>query len=122
MCTYPGPGDRPGVGRGWRQAGGRGGTIPGRSGLASGAAHGVAAGNSPAAVRPPRADAAVGARTPSPQEPSAVPAAGGWASGLGNANIGAQQNFANTAFHYADNLTYIHGRHMMKMGGQVLRA
>lgn len=44
-----------------------------------------------------------------------------WASSLGSANIGAQQNFANTAFHYADNVTYIHGRHMMKMGGQALR-
>ena len=44
-----------------------------------------------------------------------------WASGLGNANIGVQQLFANTTFHYADNFTLIRGRHMMKMGGQVLR-
>ena len=29
--------------------------------------------------------------------------------------------FANTTFHYADNLTLIRGRHMMKMGGQALR-
>ena len=42
-------------------------------------------------------------------------------SGIGNANIGTQQLFANTTFHYADNLTIIRGRHMMKMGGQVLR-
>jgi hypothetical protein len=44
-----------------------------------------------------------------------------YASGLGNANIGVQQLFANTTFHYADNLTLIRGRHMMKMGGQALR-
>ena len=44
-----------------------------------------------------------------------------WATGIGNANIGVQQLFANTTFHYADNLTITRGRHMMKMGGQVLR-
>ena len=44
-----------------------------------------------------------------------------YASGLGNANIGVQQLFANTTFHYADNLTLIRGRHMMKMGIQALR-
>ena len=37
---------------------------------------------------------------------------------LGNANIGTQQLFATTTYHYADNLTLIRGRHMMKMGGQ----
>jgi hypothetical protein len=42
-------------------------------------------------------------------------------SGLGNANIGVQQLFANTTFHYADNVTVIRGRHMMKMGAQALR-
>src|SRR5579871_5553189 len=42
-------------------------------------------------------------------------------SGLGNANVGPQQVFANTTFHYADNVTLIRGRHMMKMGGQALR-
>ena len=42
-------------------------------------------------------------------------------SGIGNANIGVQQLFANTTFHYADNVTLIRGRHMMKMGGQALR-
>ncbi len=42
-------------------------------------------------------------------------------SGLGNANIGIQQLFANTTFHYADNLSINRGRHAMKMGGQALR-
>ncbi|MCC6857871.1 MAG: TonB-dependent receptor [Bryobacterales bacterium] len=42
-------------------------------------------------------------------------------SGIGSANIGTQQLFANTTYHYADNLTVIRGRHLMKMGGQVLR-
>ena len=36
---------------------------------------------------------------------------------FGNANIGTQQLFATTTYHYADNLTMIRGRHMMKMGG-----
>jgi len=40
---------------------------------------------------------------------------------IGNSNIGTQQLFANTTFHFADNLTVIRGRHMMKMGGQILR-
>ena len=44
-----------------------------------------------------------------------------YASGIGNANIGTQTLFANTTYHYADNLTIIHGRHMMKTGGQILR-
>lgn len=44
-----------------------------------------------------------------------------WATAIGNANIGVQQLFANTTFHYADNLTITRGRHMMKMGGQLLR-
>lgn len=44
-----------------------------------------------------------------------------WITGLGSANIGTQQDFANTTFHYADNLTLIRGRHMMKMGAQLLR-
>ena len=42
-------------------------------------------------------------------------------SAIGSENIGTQQLFANTTFHYADNLTLIRGRHMMKMGGQALR-
>ena len=42
-------------------------------------------------------------------------------SGFGNANIGTQQLFANTTWHYADNVTIIHGRHMIKTGGQALR-
>jgi hypothetical protein len=44
-----------------------------------------------------------------------------YAAGIGSANIGVQSLFANTTFHYADNLTVIRGRHMMKMGGQLLR-
>jgi len=44
-----------------------------------------------------------------------------YVAGLGSANIGVQQLFANTTFHYADNLTITRGRHMMKMGGQLLR-
>ncbi|NWG12482.1 MAG: TonB-dependent receptor [Acidobacteria bacterium] len=46
---------------------------------------------------------------------------GGYASGLGSANIGTQQKFPCNTFHYADNFTLIRGRHMMKMGGQLLR-
>ena len=42
-------------------------------------------------------------------------------SGIGNANIGVQQLFANTTWHYADNVTLIRGRHQMKMGVQALR-
>src|SRR5262249_8303622 len=42
-------------------------------------------------------------------------------SSLGNANVGTQQLFASTTYHYADNLTITRGRHMMKMGGNVLR-
>ncbi len=40
---------------------------------------------------------------------------------VGSANIGTQQLFANTTWHYADNLTIIRGRHMIKTGGQLLR-
>jgi hypothetical protein len=47
----------------------------------------------------------------------------GWtyASAVGSANIGTQQKFPNNTFHYADNFTIIHGRHMMKLGGNLLR-
>ena len=44
-----------------------------------------------------------------------------FASGIGNANIGTQTLFANTTYHFADNVTIIRGRHMMKTGGQLLR-
>jgi len=44
-----------------------------------------------------------------------------YVAGLGTANVGASQLFANTTFHYADNFTLIRGRHMMKMGAQALR-
>ena len=40
---------------------------------------------------------------------------------IGNANIGTQQKFPNNTFHYADNVTLIRGRHLMKTGGQLLR-
>lgn len=46
---------------------------------------------------------------------------GGLASGIGSASIGTSTLFANTTFHYADNLTIIRGRHMMKTGFQWLR-
>lgn len=42
-------------------------------------------------------------------------------SSLGNANIGTQQLFANTTYHFADNVTIIKGRHMIKTGMQALR-
>src|SRR6266851_5249989 len=44
-----------------------------------------------------------------------------YVSNMGNANIGTQQLFANTTWHYADNLTIIRGRHMIKTGGQLMR-
>ena len=47
--------------------------------------------------------------------------AGGLASGIGSTNVGRQALFANTTFHFADNLTLIRGRHLLKMGGQWLR-
>lgn len=46
---------------------------------------------------------------------------GGLAGSIGNANIGTQQMFSNTTYHYADNMTVIRGRQMIKFGGQVLR-
>src|SRR5262249_27162336 len=46
---------------------------------------------------------------------------GGLADGIGSANIGTQQKFPNNTFHYADNVTIVHGRHMVKTGGQLLR-
>lgn len=42
-------------------------------------------------------------------------------SNFGSANIGVQTNFADVTFHYADNLTIVRGRHLMKAGGQILR-
>ena len=44
-----------------------------------------------------------------------------YASNLGSANVGIQSLFADATYHYADNVTIIHGRHMMKTGGQWLR-
>ncbi len=46
---------------------------------------------------------------------------GGLASGIGSANIGTQQKFPNNTYHLMDNVTLIRGRHMLKMGGQLLR-
>jgi len=45
----------------------------------------------------------------------------GVATGIGSSNIGTQQLFANTTYHYADNLTIIRGRHSMKTGLNILR-
>lgn len=45
----------------------------------------------------------------------------GYANTIGNANVGTQQLFANTTYQVSDNLTVMKGRHMMKMGGQMLR-
>jgi len=39
-----------------------------------------------------------------------------YAATLGNANIGTQQLFANTTFQLTDNLSWIRGKHVMKMG------
>jgi hypothetical protein len=44
-----------------------------------------------------------------------------YVTGIGTANDGTQNLFANTTWHYADNLTIIRGRHMIKTGGQALR-
>jgi len=45
-----------------------------------------------------------------------------YTASLGNANIGTQQLFATTTYHLRpDNLTVIRGRHMMKMGANILR-
>lgn len=51
----------------------------------------------------------------------AVQFTNGLAGTIGSANIGTQQKFPNNTYHFADNLTLIRGRHMMKMGGQLLR-
>jgi len=51
----------------------------------------------------------------------AINFANGFASSIGSANIGTQQLFANVTYHYADNLTVIRGRHMMKLGFNILR-
>ena len=44
-----------------------------------------------------------------------------YSAALGSQNIGTQQLFANTTYHWADNVTIIRGRHMIKTGGQLLR-
>jgi hypothetical protein len=44
-----------------------------------------------------------------------------YTAALGNANVGPQQIFAATTYHYADNVTITRGRHMMKTGTNILR-
>jgi hypothetical protein len=44
-----------------------------------------------------------------------------YAAALGNANIGTQSLFANTTFQYTDNLTWVKGRHIIKMGADEQR-
>lgn len=46
---------------------------------------------------------------------------GGLATNIGNQNIGGLRYNVNNTFHYAENLTLIRGRHMMKTGGQLIR-
>ncbi len=46
---------------------------------------------------------------------------GGLASNIGSNNIGPRAQFFNTTFHWANNLTIVKGRHMIKTGGQILR-
>ncbi|MCL5745864.1 MAG: carboxypeptidase-like regulatory domain-containing protein, partial [Acidobacteria bacterium] len=46
---------------------------------------------------------------------------GGLSTNLGNQNNGALRINVNNTYHYADNLTVVRGRHMMKTGGQFLR-
>jgi len=46
---------------------------------------------------------------------------GGLANNIGNQNLGGLRYNVNNTFHYTDNLTLIHGRHMMKTGGQFIR-
>ena len=46
---------------------------------------------------------------------------GGLASNFGNQNIGGLRYNVSNTFHYADNLTLIRGRHMIKTGGQFMR-
>ncbi|MFN7921422.1 MAG: carboxypeptidase regulatory-like domain-containing protein [Bryobacteraceae bacterium] len=44
-----------------------------------------------------------------------------YAATLGNANDGLQQFFTTNVYHGIDNVTMIHGRHMIKTGGQFIR-
>ena len=46
---------------------------------------------------------------------------GGLANGIGSANIGTQQLFADTTMQYEDTLIITHGRHSMKTGFQFMR-
>ena len=44
-----------------------------------------------------------------------------YVSAIGNANDGVAQSFTTNVFHFADNVTMIFGRHMIKTGGQAIR-
>jgi hypothetical protein len=44
-----------------------------------------------------------------------------YAGNIGSLNVGTQSLFANSTFHYADNLTIVRGRHLIKTGAQLLR-
>jgi hypothetical protein len=46
---------------------------------------------------------------------------GGNANNIGHQNLGGLRYNVNNTFHYADNVTLIRGRHMMKIGGQFIR-
>ena len=46
---------------------------------------------------------------------------GGLSNGLGNSNVGGLRYNVTNTFHYADNLTLIRGRHMIKTGAQFMR-
>lgn len=51
----------------------------------------------------------------------AIQLTGGLATGFGSAVIGTAAKSANSTYHYADNFTLLKGRHIVKMGGQLLR-
>jgi hypothetical protein len=65
----------------------------------------------------------LGIRQGNEREPGlmSIQLTGGLATGFGSALIGTQSASANNTFHYADNLTLVKGRHIVKMGGQLLR-
>ena len=46
---------------------------------------------------------------------------GGLATSIGVANVGPNRINWNNSFHYADNLSIVHGRHLMKTGVQFQR-
>jgi len=46
---------------------------------------------------------------------------GGYSTSIGSANVGRQLFVADTTYQYSDNLTILHGRHMMKTGFLFMR-